>query len=301
MNRILLRCTRVLLASGVIFCFLALTPIAAQAQAWLPEKGSSSLSLDFSNVLNKKHYNALGNEVFAGHTDLEILSISGSYSPADRWLINFSLPYVKSRYRGPFPHPTAVDNGSWHQKVTDLQFSLHYQLVDGPIAFSPYIGAIIPTQSYETMGHAAPGRGLDEYWVGFYTAMSLNEWIPRTYVQLRGNYAFVEKVANISHDRTNASIEIGYFLNQSWSVRALYTRQWTHGGIDVPVPPTSPLFPFHDQLAAEELTNVGGGVSWIINDRVSAYGLYVQSISGENAHKVDHRLSMGVSYGLGGH
>ena len=41
---------------GAAICLgLALAPCAAQAQAWLPPKGSFSYSIDYTNVLNKKH------------------------------------------------------------------------------------------------------------------------------------------------------------------------------------------------------------------------------------------------------
>jgi len=288
---------------GASLLILALLPGVSQAQAWLPDKGSFSVSLDFSDILNKKHYNPAGREVDVGHTSLEIVSISGSYSPSDRVLINASLPYVKGRYRGAGGggHDTAIDDGTWHGTITDLQISVHYQVTDGPVAFAPYVGAVIPTHEYVTFGHSAPGRGLEEYWLGFHAATSLHEWIPRTYIQLRGNYSFVEKVQGISHDRSNATLEIGHFLTDSWSARVIVSKQWTHGGIDVPVPLNSPLFPDHDRLAAEEFINVGAGVSWTVNDRVSVYGLYMQSIEGTNAHKVDHRVSLGMSYSVGGH
>ncbi|MEX2151349.1 MAG: hypothetical protein WD793_14145 [Steroidobacteraceae bacterium] len=298
-----MRRTRALIASVAAASCLAATPSIAHAQAWLPEKGSSSYSFDYTSVLNKKHYTPTGAEVDVGHTSIEILSIGGSYSPSDRVQISASLPYVNSRYIGPGGggHDTEQDNGQWHGTVTDLQLTVHYQVTDGPIAWAPYIGFVIPTTDYETFGHSAAGRELEEYWLGFYAAASLNEWIPRTYVQILGNYAFVEKVRDIAHDRSNASLEIGHFLNDAWSLRALVTRQWTHGGIDVPVPLTSPLFPDHDRLAAEELLNVGAGVSWSLNERMSLYGLYLQSIEGTNAHKVHHRVSLGVSYGGSAH
>lgn len=292
---------RALTASGAVVLCLAVTPPVAHAQAWLPAKGSSSYAFDYTSVLNKKHYTSTGGEVDVGHTSSETLSIGVSYSPSDRVQISAALPYANTRYIGPGGggHHTPQDNGNWHGTFTDLQLSVHYQLADGPLAFAPYIGLVIPTNNYEFFGHSAPGRRLDEYWVGFYTAASLNDWLPRTYVQLRGNYAFVEKVQDIAHDRSNASLEIGHFLNDAWSLRALVTRVWTHGGIDVPVPVTSPLFPNHDRLAAEEMLNVGAGVSWSLNERMNLYGLYMQAIEGENAHKVDHRVSVGMSYGLG--
>lgn len=299
MNQPRMRWARARLASGAACFCLALAPISSHAQAWLPDKGSASLSLAYSNVLYKKHYISTGAEVDVGHTSSEILDIGASYSPSDRLMLHASLPYVNSRYRGDFPHPSVVDDGSWHGTVTDLLLTAHYQVTDGAIAFAPYVGVLIPTHDYVVIGHAAPGRGLEEFWLGFYTATSLNEWIPRTYVEFRGNYAFVEKVAEVSHDRTNAGLEIGHYLNESWSARFLVSRQWTHGGVQIPIPPSDPLFPFHDQLAEDEFVNLGAGFSWTLNDRVQLYGLYMQSIEGKNSHKVDHRVSFGMSYGTG--
>ena len=198
-------------------------------------------------------------------------------------------------------HDTPIDVGTWHSTITDLQFTVNYQLINGAFGLAPYVGAVIPTHDYTTFGHSAPGRGLNEVWFGTYAAISLNEWIPRTYVQVRGNYAFVEEVMGISHDRINATLEIGYFFNPSWNIRVIASEQWTDGGISVPVPVTDPLFPVHDQLAAEEFINVGGGATWVINDRMSIYGLYMEAIEGTNAHKVDHRVILGFSYGVGGH
>lgn len=290
-------------ASGALLLCLALSPAPSQAQAWLPAKGSYSFGLDLSNTLNKKHYTRTGAEVDVGHTDAEIVNISASYSPIDRLLVSASLPFVNTRHRGANGggHDTEIDNGSWHGTVTDLQLTAHYQVTDGPVAFAPHVGVIIPTHSYVFFGHAAPGRRLDEYWVGFSAGASLHEWIPRTYVQLRANYAFVEKVLGIAHDRKNLALEIGHYLTDRLSVRLLGSRQWTDGGISVPVPITSPLFPVHDILAAEEFINVGAGASWTINERMSVYGLYMTATEGTNAHKLEHRTTLGFSYGVGGH
>ena len=191
---------------------LALAPCAARAQAWLPPKGSFSYTIDYTDVLNKKHYTndvcrpVCPDEVDVGHTDNQVLSLSASYSPTDRISVNASLPVVRTRYRGPGlgGHDHEIDDGTWHSTITDLQLTVNYQLVSGAFGLAPYVGAVIPTHDYTTFGHSAPGRGLNEYWVGAYAAMSLNEWIPRTYVQLRGNYAFVEEVLDIAHDRINA-------------------------------------------------------------------------------------------------
>ncbi len=105
-----------------------------------------------------------------------ILTIYGSYSPSDSVLVSASLPFVQSRYRGAGGggHDTEIDNGSWHDTFTDLILTAHMQVANGPAAFAPYVGAVIPTNDYVVAGHAAPGRVLQEYWLGFYAALSIN-------------------------------------------------------------------------------------------------------------------------------
>jgi len=293
------RLARQRLACGMAMGCLALLSAEASAQAWLPDAGNASFSVVFSDVLHKKHYDSTGAEIDVGHTSSEIVNLAGSFSPTDWLMIQASVPYVNSRYKGEFSHPGDIDDGAWHGTLTDLLVTGHFQVTEGPIAFAPYVGVMVPTQDYVTLGHSAPGRGLEEYWVGFFAATSLHQWIPRTYVDMRTNYAFVEEVANVAHDRTNITLELGHYFNESVSARLFVTRQWTHGGIDIPVPPTDPLFPYHDQLANEEFVNVGGGFSWALNNRMGFFGLYTQSIEGKNSHKVDHRLTVGMSYGIG--
>lgn len=298
MNQSQMRFARAVFAGGAVCLCLALAPGASRAQAWLPEKGSSGLSLDYSDTLNKDHFAADGAELDVGHTSTQALSIVGYYGLSDRFMLLAGVPYLRTEYHGESPHPVEVDDGDVHATLTDLQVSLHFQLKDGPFAVAPYVGLVIPTNSYPTLGHAAPGRGLEEYWFGLYAGQSLNDWIPRTYVQGRYNYAIVEKVAGITHNRSNADLEIGYFVNPYWSISLLGAWQETHGGINAPVPLTSPLFPFHDILVNEGYLRVGGGTSWAINDRWSAFGFYTTALQGKNGHKVDHRVSVGVSYGF---
>jgi len=278
-----------------VLCALASSPAAAQA--WLPPGGSSGVSLEFNHTYNKKHYDPHGNELDVGHTRVLSEYLSGSYSPSDRWMLVAGIPYVKARYRGDHPHPDEIDNGDYHATFTDLRLEAHYQAISGPFALAPYVALVIPVTDYETMGHAAPGRGLVEAWVGTYLGQSLDRWIPRTYVQGRVNYAFVEQVAGIKHDHINIDAEVGYFFNPAVSISVIGQWQDTDGGISVPIPQSNPLFPHHDQLAATRFFNVAASVSWSINDRVHTYLMYGTAVHGRNGHKLDESLSFGVSYG----
>jgi hypothetical protein len=270
----------------------------AHSQAWLPPAQVFSVSLSYNDVLNFDHYLPNGDEVDVGHTRTHAYGLSVSYSPTDRLMVTAALPYVVTQFWGERPHPTEVDDGHEHATFTDLRVSVHYQWLERPVALAPYLAIVTPVTDYETLGHAAPGRGLNEAWVGFGIGMNLAERLPGTYVQGRANYAFVEKVAGVSHDRTNLDVEIGYFINPKWSIRALGFWQFAHGGVDVPMPPTDPLYRYHDQLAAESFLNVGAGAAFAVSPRAVVYGTYLTSVRGENGHKLDHGVTLGLTYGI---
>jgi hypothetical protein len=271
---------------------------AIDAQAWLPAQGSFGTSVVFNSVLNLKHYSADGDETDAGHTRSEALGLSLAYSPTDRLMLNVGVPYLRTRYWGDRPHPGEIDNGEQHSTFTDLRISAHYQALLEPFALAPYIAFVTPVTDYETMGHSAPGRGLNETWVGFWIGKNMAQWLSSTYVQARYNYAFVEEVANISHDHSNLDVEVGRFLSRQWAIRAMCFMQFAHGGIDLPIPPSNPLFPHHDQLGAVSFTNVGLGVSYAASPTVSFYAMYLTSLNGENGHKLDQGVTFGISLGF---
>ena len=119
---------------------------------------------------------------------------------------------------------------------------------------------------------------------------SARTWTPGfqpTYVQARYTYGWVEKVAGVKHDRTNANLEIGTFITPRWSVSAYGSWQWAHGGIDVPIPQIDPLFPFHDRLAADEYFNLGLGTGWSFTPSVTTFLIYSQGVHGKNGHKIE--------------
>lgn len=279
---------------------LACAASGAGAQAWLPSGGSSNVSLIYNDVLNRKHYLPNGDEIDVGHTRAHTLGLALNWSPSDRLMLNAALPYVRTSYWGERPHAgTHVDDGATRGTLTDLRVEAHYQWREGPVAIAPYVALVVPVRDYPTLGHAAPGRGLQELWLGSFFGKSLDEWLPSTWVQLRYSYSFVEKVAGIAHDRSNADLEFGWFVDPRWALRATLAWQFTHGGIDVPVPPSNPLYPYHDQLAAEHFTQAGAGVSWFPSDTFAISATYTQALRGRNGHKVDQGLNLSMSFSPG--
>jgi outer membrane putative beta-barrel porin/alpha-amylase len=293
--------------SLILLAYLA--PAVASAQAWLPDKGTLNTSLLFNNQLYTAHWSSTGDTIPGINVRADTLALLGSYGITDRVMVSGVLPYIRTRYQGPPSHlppgtpPGTVrpgfeaDDGSWHGYVTDIRLGLHYQLLEKPFALAPFVAFVTPVSDYPTKGHAAPGRGLDELILGFSAGKSLDPWIPRSYAQLRYSYAFVEELQNVKHDRSNLNLELGTFFTPRWNVSLYGAWQWTHGGIDVPVPPSSPHFIHHDQLAEDEFFNAGFGAGFSLTPELTAYATYMQGIEGKNGHKVDQSITVGISYG----
>jgi hypothetical protein len=286
------------LRHGFLLILVAAASPPGHAQAWLPDKGEASVTLTYNDVLNRHHLLSNGDELDVGHTRSKTLGLSAEYSPTDRLLLVAGIPYVQTQWQGEGHHGPEVDTGHWNHELTDLRTELHYQATEYPVAFAPYVALVTPTHHYPVLGHAAPGRHLKEYWVGFFVGKSSDKW--PAYAQLRYNYAFVETVASISHDRSMVDLELGYFVTPRWALQAIASWQFTHGGIDVPVSPNSPLFPHHDQLAGADFFNLTGGLSWSATARTSFFANYTHMFSGRNAHKVDQGVTLGVRFSIPG-
>ena len=290
---------------GRASCVAAMAGLAtagiAQAQAWLPEGGSADVSLAYVDNWVTKHYISNGSTVDAGHIRTFTYGLGADYSPTDHWMFSASLPLVESGYHGAFPHPSPTDDGDYHATFTDLRTELHYQLVLDPIAIAPYVAYVLPTHTYYTFGHAAPGRGLDETWLGVAVGKSLDKWIPRTFIDSRTTYAFVEHVQHIAHDKENVEVDAGYFFTPTVSVEGFWHWQQTLGGIELPVAPTKPLYVYHDQLGRANYTSVGFSSTWSYTDRSEFTFSYSTDLMGRNGHKVDSAWTVAYDCQFGRH
>ena len=288
----------------VLVLVVALVPAAASAQAWLPDEGSFNTSFLFNDVLNKEHWLPNGDTVDVGHTRSQTYALLASYGVTDKVMVSASLPYIVTRFWDKQGRPShggqpgfGVDDGDEHGSFTDLRVGVHYQLLEQPFALAPFVAYVTPVADYYTRGHAAQGRGLDELIVGFGAGKSLDPWLPRTYAQLRYSYGFVEQLQDLAHDRENINLEIGTFITARWSVSLYGAFQWTHGGVDVPTPVSSPYFLNHDALAEDEFINAGVGTGFALTPSLTAFAVYMHGLEGRNGHKMEHGLTIGFSYG----
>jgi hypothetical protein len=297
-----LRFGRLSRAAGALFLLAS----SAFAQAWLAPKGEASFGAAYQNLYTRDHLFANGDVFDSGRIRMNMAVFGLSYSFTDRLAAGASVPYVSARYDGRSPHATSVDNGEYHSGFTDLRLDLRYNLLREPAMVTPFVSAIIPTRDYPTFAHAALSSGLEQYLVGVSVGRRLDPILEAGFAQLRYSYAFAEKVLGVSHDRSNADLEVGYFLTQSIGLSVIGSYQKTHGGLELPLPGTPAATAFrgtsyyvhHDQLAQSNYVNVGGVVSYALTGTVDLFASYQSTVWGENAHPVQPALALGFSWGF---
>lgn len=288
-----------LLVAIAIVGVTAVASSTALAQAWLPGQGEGSVGIQWQNTFSRDHFFPLV-RVDIGHIETNALIVDVTYGLTDRVAVDVSLPYIASKYNGPQPHPTKLDDGTFHGTMQDLRFAVRYGVAAGRFAFTPYIGTIVPSHDYQFYAHAAPGRGLRELQVGTYLAGLLSKPISGSFVQARIAYGFMESAADVHHGRAVMDLEIGNFVTERVRVFALGSAQVTNGGIDLPVmgPLGLPLAtqPYHDQIDRNHYLNVGGGASFALRESIDLFGTYVTSVANRNGHAINRGIDIGINW-----
>ena len=299
---------RVVLLTPLVAAVVGGTPASSWAQAWLPAKGEGYVATVYTNVFSDTHYLPTERHDL-GEIDSNVFLLDTTYGITDRIALSVSLPFIVSRYTGHRPHhgtqSSVMDDGSWHSTFQDFRFSVRYNAVRGRTVITPFVGTAIPSHKYEYWAHSAAGRRLRELHAGLAAARLLDEVSPGLFVQGRYSFSFPQRVVDQGLDlrphRSNADLEIGYFVTPSFSVSALAVGQVTHGGIDL-FPPTveNPLTPVqrqhHDQIARENFLNVGVNAAFEINESFAVHGSVLRQVAGRNNHQMDRAVSVGLTW-----
>jgi len=315
------RISKTLLALPILVVGL---PAHGVAQAWLPPKGEASFSIGYGNVFVKDHTWSQGDTLDDGHMRSNTIGLSLEYGLSSQLAFEFAIPLVISKYYatesalyGWDGHValdgTTIDDGNYHGAFQDFQFGLRWQAVKAPVVITPYVGAVIPSHGYRYFAHSAAGKGLHEYSAGFYAGRRLDPFLDDAYVQLRYSYAFVEKVIGISHDRSSADLQLGYFLTSSFGAQALLSYAYTHGGISAknidefnrlycdpvlqcgPTDPT-PTWQHHDQIGHSVYLDAGAGLTYALTGSTVVFANYFFDLVNYNGHMIRQGLSFGATW-----
>lgn len=277
---------------------------SAQAQAWLPSKGELTVSFVFSDSFVDRHDL---NGVSDPNSDITTRSMLAdvTFGVRDDLSLTVSLPMVSSKFvtSGTPPHPSVLDNGSFHTTATDLRVDLRYNAITRRgFVVTPYATLITPSHDYEYFAHAAPGRHVNELQLGASLGTTLDDVLPGMFVQARYGYGIQERFVDFSHNRSVFSLESGYFATPDIRVFGMVSGQLTHGGVDL-FPTARLVWPNiqwvnHDRITRENFVNVGAGVGWSLNETIDVFGSYSKAVSARNTHVLDRGIQFGMSVRL---
>jgi hypothetical protein len=270
------------------------------AQAWVPQKGEGSVSLAAQQLNVKKHLSAT-TPIDAGHINTDVLLADVTYGVTDKFAVDLAMPFVVTKYSGARPHPnTTIDDGTHHNSFTDFRMSVRYNLTRKGAVITPYVGSVVPSHDYAYYGHAAFGEQLNELQVGTFVAKLFTSGVPGVFVSSRIAYGFVEKVQDISHNRSMADLEAGYFVTPSFRAFGMVNGQHSFGGIDLPPNGQAglpvPLRPVHDVVQRVNFVNLGGGLAYSINDSFDLFGSFLRQVDGRNGHMLNRGITFGASW-----
>jgi hypothetical protein len=289
-----------IIAAAVLSAALGASP--ALAQAWTPAQGEGAVSLAFQDAFVKYHLFTT-TQLDRGHVRSEAMLVDFSYGITDKLALSVSLPFIGAKYDGAYPHlATGIDaTGRYHSTFQDFRFDIRYNLARKGLVITPFAGTIMPSHDYTYWAHSAVGRDLREFQVGAYWAKLLDPVLPGLFVTGRYSYGFAQQVLDISHNRSNLDLELGYFVKPELRVFALGAGQVTHGGIDFPDPALWPTLPValvqhHDQIGRDNELNLGGGAAYSVTPTLDLFGSVVHTVTGRNMHELEYGLTVGMSW-----
>ncbi len=298
-----------------------LIPASALAQAWTPAKGELFLSLSYQYLDAGDHLFSETTQfgvdfgtksVDFGQSQSQVLVLDGDIGITDRLTVNAAVAFVSARYLeggdttfGPINAEGPLDDGNWHSDFQNARVGVRYMAFNnGTWTLTPAVYYGFPATAYATFGHSALGRHLTELRLGLIWGRLLSfSGAPKAYLQGAYSYAFMEDTPVVSLDRSNLSLEFGYFLTDSLTLQAMTDYQNIHGGIDWArdLNPSDNNFEGlvfqHDATAASDFWRLGGGASFAVSERAELYGNINTTLWGKNLQEAI-TVTFGVSWGF---
>lgn len=289
---------RVRLVSCVITAALAALPAPLAAQAFTAPRGVGALTLAWQYVDNTGHRLSDGYFVARGQSVTTSLALDVEYAVSDRLSVGAAVPYVFAKYSGALPAPSGLPVDScqcWNSGFADLSAGARYRFGNETWAVTPMARLGQPSHAYPYKGEAVVGKQLAELQLGVLAAVRLLELVPSATLQAGYTYAFVEKALDdVSVNRSNLFVDLGYAASRRLYVRAAWLWQHTHGGLSFGSPTGNPFFPpgevntparfaERDRLLKVRHMQLAGGLAWNAGP-VDIFASYTKYVWGRDAH-----------------
>jgi hypothetical protein len=249
-------------------------------------KGHGWFSLGYQNTyVDGMFLPVPGGEFPIGTVRLQSISFDLNYFFADRWSAQVGIPYIEAKYSGPVPHcitqappqcagavvPTQphpesrfLDDGSYHGAWQDWTLGLAYHGNYDDYLLTPKVIAYLPSHNYTFFANAAVGQDVPKLELAIELAHQLE--LSNIYYRVGAAHVFAKKTLGQSIDYNKLDLELGYFLNDTWTVKAFGVGKKGQGYTG-PYDMTTEAWYHHDQQAQHNYATLGAGFDYNLNDK----------------------------------
>lgn len=285
-------------------CSFFAVSFSLPAQAWLAPRGEGTVTIGYQTTNMPDHLDLNGKAFDKGRIRLQSLTVETDYSFTDKLALRVVLPYMFGQYTGLAPHSLPVDDGAYHSTFQNFTADLRYNVSQRPVVFTPFFRLVVPSHGYEQFAHAAVGRDVREYHIGINLGRRLDPILPKAFLQAQYSYAFVQKILDISPNRSDLGAQMGYYLTPRLSLLALMQWNHTYDGFDVDFSTfhgglDDEEFLHHDQLGKIRLLDAGVGTSFAVNRKMEIDASWGRTVSGANGHAHGSVLTLSISRTFG--
>jgi hypothetical protein len=276
------------LATVLIAVAVATDSSTLLAQAVVLEKGQFSFATNYQHTFSRDHVAHDGEVLHLGHIMSWAIRPSLSYGLTDRVTLDADVSYVAGKYIGSIPHGP-LDDGTFHHALQDFHLGARMNVMMRPLFVTPLIRLTIPSHHYEMKGHTAVGRGTFEVTAGAFAGREIGPRLPNAWFEVMASHTWAQRTV-IETDserlnRTNGSLELGYYVTPSVAVSVFGTGLRTHGGWDLPRHFHTPEEKAsHDRFAKGKEAHVGGTVLYVFSSGLGIYGGYFIDVYTRSGH-----------------
>ena len=274
------------------------------------EEGDGSIRLEYQFIRTGAFDSTLG-DIDIGTTDAHVYILGLDYSLSDRWAVFASLPWIRKRHRGAFPHNPlldfqnftppdlrVIDNGEYHGGWQDFFVGAQYLIEKGPMTYAPFVSYGVPVNDYPFYGHSAIGRNLWHVPVGI--AVNYQPYFADWTVSGDVAYVFTEKTLGVDVSHWLVNLRASYFVTPAFSPRVFISVKRGSKGLTWPddfglgVTDTVDFY-YHDRTIKHNWVNAGVGFDWRFSNRYLLSGSWFKMVDPDQVNIVDRAWTLGVT------
>ncbi len=275
------------------------------------EKGDGSLRLEYQFVRTGDFDSSIGN-LDIGETRSHVFMFSGTYELTDRFTLSASLPWIKKRHRGAFPHnptldltaypqadQTLVDDDNYHSNWQDLYVAASYTAFESKRwSVSPFVSIGMPTNDYPFYAHAAVGRNIWHVPIG--AAFSFKPYFSDFFFSGDVAYVFTKQSLGVNTNHWLIDLDLAYYATPSFAPRVFVSIKHTNHGLSFPddfnvTALNDKAWYFHDRTIKHNFVNAGVGFDWLVNDKYMLSGSALTMVDPDQVNIVELGLSLGIT------